>query len=97
MITRAPLGTSTKLSHDTNVTRPTALLSVVLFGIIAWGSIDAFRNEMIEPFEPTSTNDLAQEIFTRWVIPFEVVSIVLLAALIGGIALARKDDEEARS
>ena len=94
MITRAPLGTSTKLSHDTNVTRPTALLSVVLFGIIAWGSVDAFRNEMIEPFEPTSTSDLAQVIFTRWVIPFEVVSIVLLAALIGGIALARKDDEE---
>jgi NADH:ubiquinone oxidoreductase subunit 6 (subunit J) len=28
------------------------------------------------------------------VIPFEVVSIVLLAALIGGIALARRDDEE---
>ena len=32
-------------------------------------------------------------LFDRFVVPFEVVSFVLLAALIGGIAIARKDDE----
>ena len=32
--------------------------------------------------------------FTNWVIPFEAVSFVLLAALIGGIALARRDPAE---
>lgn len=93
MITRAPLGTSTALSQGTNVTRPAALLSAVLFGVIAWGMIDAFDNQMIEPFEPTPTADLADVIFTRLIIPFEVVSIVLLAALIGGIALARRDED----
>ena len=95
MITRAPLGSTTPLSQGTNVTRPAALLSAVLFGVIAWGVLDAFGNEAIEPFEPTPTSDLADVIFTRLIIPFEVVSIVLLAALIGGIALARRDDEEA--
>jgi len=94
MITRAPLGTSTPLSQGTHVTRPAALLSAVLFGVIAWGVIDAFDNQMIDPFEPTPTSELADVIFTRLIIPFEVVSIVLLAALIGGIALARRDDEE---
>jgi len=93
MITRAPLGRNAALSHDTNVTRPAALLSVVLFGIVTWGFIDAFGGSAIEPFESTSTSDLADIIFTRFVIPFEVVSIVLLAALIGGIAIARRDDE----
>lgn len=92
MITRAPLGRTGVLSHDTNVTRPAALLSVVLFALIAWGAIDAFSNDGIVPFEPTSTSDLGNLIFTRFVIPFEVVSIVLLAALIGGISLARRDD-----
>jgi hypothetical protein len=33
--------------------------------------------------------------FERFVIPFEVVSVVLLAALIGGIVLARRDPAEA--
>jgi NADH-quinone oxidoreductase subunit J len=34
---------------------------------------------------------LGDVLFTRYVIPFEAVSFVLLAALIGGIVLARKD------
>lgn len=94
MITRAPLGTTTALSQGTNVTRPAALLSLVLFGMIAWGSVDAFGNNMIEPFESTATSTLGDLIFTRLVIPFEVLSFVLLAALIGGIAIARRDDKD---
>jgi NADH:ubiquinone oxidoreductase subunit 6 (subunit J) len=94
MITRAPLGVDADLSHPRNVAVPAALLSAVLFGVIAYAVIDAFTNTMIEPFEPTPTADLANLLFSRWVIPFEVVSFVLLAALIGGIALARRDEGE---
>ena len=93
MITRAPLGTTAELSHGSNVKAPSALLSVVLLALIGWGMIDAFENAMIEPFEPTATSDLANTIFTRFIIPFEVLSIVLLVALIGGIVLARRDDD----
>ncbi len=93
MITRAPLGTEADLSHTGEVLVPAGLLSVVLFVVIGWAVWDAFGMNMIEPFEPTSTADLANILFSRFVIPFEVVSFVLLAALIGGIALARKDDE----
>ena len=94
MITRAPLGVDADLSHPRRVAVPAALLSAVLFGVIAYAVIDAFTNTMLEPFEPTSTADLANLLFGRWVIPFEVVSFVLLAALIGGIALARRDEGE---
>jgi len=92
MITRAPLGDTTELSHPIKVRIPVALLSFVLFGVIAYAAIDSFSNTMLEPFEPTSTRDIANLLFSRWVIPFEVVSFVLLAALIGGITLARRDD-----
>ncbi len=93
MITRAPLTADSNLSHPVNIQVPAGLLSGMVFGLIAWGMLDAFANDGIEPFEPTATSDIANLIFTRFVIPFEVVSVVLLAALIGGIALARRDDE----
>lgn len=93
MITRAPLGADTVLSHGREVKVPAALLSVVLFGVIASAMVNAFGASMVQPFEPTLTSDMANILFDRFVIPFEVVSFVLLAALIGGIAIARKDDE----
>jgi len=94
MITRAPLGMEAELSHSRDVKVPAALLSVVLFAVIAWAMVDAFGMNVIQRFEPTLTSDLANILFDRFVIPFEVVSFVLLAALIGGIAIARQDDEE---
>jgi len=97
MITRAPLGVEAKLSHGREVTASAALLAVVLFGVIGWSMIDAFGAGKIQPFEPTLTSDLSILLFDRWVIAFEIVSFVLLAALIGGIAIARKDEEEAAS
>ena len=93
MITRAPLGTEADLSHPANVRAPAALLATVVFGVITWALIDAFGNNMLEPFEPTQTSELSVLLFDRFVLPFEVVSFVLLAALIGGIAIARKDEE----
>ena len=35
---------------------------------------------------------IRDRLLTRFVYPFEIVSFVLLAALIGGITLARKDN-----
>jgi NADH-quinone oxidoreductase subunit J len=38
------------------------------------------------------TEAVGEAIFRRYVLPFEAVSFLLLAALIGAIVLARKDD-----
>ncbi|VAW01988.1 hypothetical protein MNBD_ACTINO01-1821 [hydrothermal vent metagenome] len=97
MITRAPLAEEADLSHPRSVRVPAGLLSIVLFAVIAYAVLEAFGNAMIAPFEPSSTAEIANIMFTRWVIPFEVVSFVLLTAMIGGIALARRDDEEGGS
>jgi NADH-quinone oxidoreductase subunit J len=37
---------------------------------------------------------IANGLFNAYVFPFELVSFVLLAAMIGAIALARKEDQE---
>lgn len=95
MITRAPLGADADLSHVGIIKAAAALLSIIVFGIITWAMVDAFGNEAIAAFEPTATNTLSILLFDRYAIPFEVVSFVLLAALIGGIAIARRDDEVA--
>lgn len=99
MITRAPLGRDVALDHPSRVLA--AGVAITLFGFLAWGSIRAFGAAEVGGIgEPTSTAVLGEALLGRFVIPFEVVSFLLLAALIGGITLARKDlspaEEEAR-
>jgi NADH:ubiquinone oxidoreductase subunit 6 (subunit J) len=43
----------------------------------------------------TATGALAQRLFKDWILPFEVVSLLLLAAVIGGVFLARREDRDA--
>jgi NADH-quinone oxidoreductase subunit J len=94
MITRAPLGHETALSHPFRVRAGAALVSGALFLLIGGALLDAFSGQRIEePATATRTADIGQSMFERFVIPFEVVSVVLLAALIGGIVLARRDPE----
>lgn len=92
MVTRAPLGRETRLDHPARVRAGAALVSGALFLLIGGAMLDAFRDLPIPATATvTRTAEIGQSIFERFVIPFEVVSIVLLAALIGGIVLARRD------
>ena len=92
MITKAPLTKNSDLSQPLSMRVPAALLSVILFVVIAWAVVASFGAAVIPlPDTATTTSAIGESLFTNWVIPFEVVSFVLLAALIGGIALARKD------
>lgn len=90
MITRAPTGLDVGLDADEKL-QP-ALLSVALFAMLAWASIDAFGvTEIVSAGTGTSTELIGESLLGRFVVPFEVVSFVLLSALIGGITLARRD------
>jgi len=100
MITRAPTGLDEGLSSDQRVLP--ALLASGVFVMMSWASIDAFGTQLVGSVgEPVPTEIIGDSLFGRFVIPFEVVSFVLLAALIGGITLARRDlspaEEEERS
>ena len=61
-----------------------ALLVALAVGTTDWGA----GRVVI----PTDTNDLARILFSDYTLPFEIVSVLLLAAVIGGIFLAKRDD-----
>jgi NADH-quinone oxidoreductase subunit J len=90
MITRAPTGKDVGLDSPKKVWP--AILSGATFVLLSWASIDAFGStEIVDLGEATSTEVLGLSLLGRFVIPFEVVSFVLLAALIGGVTIARRD------
>jgi NADH:ubiquinone oxidoreductase subunit 6 (subunit J) len=44
-----------------------------------------------ERAEGITTRSVGEVIFSAYVLPFEVVSVLLLAALVGAIVIARRD------
>ncbi len=90
MITRAPTGLDTSLENSRRI--PAALVSIVLFGVLSWGSLSAFgATPVAEAGVATDTSVIAQSLLGRFIVPFEAVGFILLAALVGGVTLARRD------
>lgn len=96
MLTRAPIGKDQDLDNDQRVI--SGVVALFLFGALATLLIDAFRDEKL-----SSTNSIAvgasggnlvrvsDSIFSQYLVPFEVASMLLLAALVGAIVVARRD------
>ncbi|MDH3425730.1 MAG: NADH-quinone oxidoreductase subunit J [Acidimicrobiia bacterium] len=91
MITRAPMGRDVGLDHARRW--PAALIALALFTLMSASMTSLFENQALGE-RVVRTGDLGESIFERFVIPFEVVSVLLLAALIGSIVLARRDPSE---
>jgi len=88
MLTRAPMG---RMALD-NPNRGIALLVAAgTFGVLTWLIWDAFGDERIPLKQVVRTNDIGRSLFDGFVLPFEAISVLLLAALVGAIVLARKD------
>ena len=69
---------------------PAAVLSVVLailFAIV----VASTEWPVTEARVWTDTADLARRLFEGYTLPFEVVSVLLLAAVIGGVFLAKRE------
>jgi NADH-quinone oxidoreductase subunit J len=95
MLTRAKLGADQDLTHKQ--WWGAAATAVVLFGVMAYALIDEYGSKAM-PADPqittvngSNTATVSDSIFSTYLIPFEVVSVLLLAALVGAIVLARKD------
>ena len=91
MITRAQVGAGSSVDHARKW--PAALVALATFVVLAGTAVVFFEDEELVADAATPTETIGDAIFNRFVIPFEAVSFVLLAALIGGIALARRDPE----
>lgn len=93
MLTRAPLGRSEHLDNETGKGIALAV-SVFLFVVVGGATLASFRGQklvFVDKFPQGNTQAVSDSIFSTYLIPFEVVSVMLLAALVGAIVLARKD------
>ncbi|WP_260255887.1 NADH-quinone oxidoreductase subunit J [Streptomyces sp. 840.1] len=93
MLTRAPIGRSPDADSEN---RWAALaVAVAAAGTLVWVVVDAFRTTWIELDGPAqgSTEATGAFLFRHWVLPFEALSVLLLAALVGAVVLSRKAQE----
>ena len=89
MLTRAPIGREANLDNDQRV--PSLVVGLLVFGLLASVLAKQWGRVHVHPSSVGRTADVANSIFTQYVVPFEAVSVVLLAALVGAIVIARRD------
>ncbi len=92
MLTRAPIGKTPGLDNDNRLLA--AIVGVATAATLVFLVIDAFKGGWIDVRGAATGSAQADgsAIFRWWVLPFEVVSVLLLAALVGAIVLVRRPD-----
>jgi NADH-quinone oxidoreductase subunit J len=94
MLTRAKLGKDVNLTNDYWYVGATT--AVMVFAVMAYSLVDYYGDDRLDA-EGTATQvasnteQVSDSIFSTYVVPFEALSVLLLAALVGAIVLARRD------
>lgn len=88
MLTRAPIGAATDLDRPG---WPAALIGGGAGLGLAALFVDAYRWSRVDLPDAGTADRLGTAVFGSWVLPFEVLSVLLLSALIGAIVLSRPD------
>ncbi|ARQ69233.1 NADH-quinone oxidoreductase subunit J family protein [Streptomyces marincola] len=93
MLTKAPIGPSPDADSRN---RPVALVvALAAAATLVTLVVDAFRTAWIDLDTPHgASGPVGESLFRLWVLPFEALSVLLLAALIGAIVVSRKRDGE---
>ena len=89
MLTKASIG------DEENINMPNRVIPVIIatlmFAVMSYSIIDSFRGEKLPTETVTNAATVSDSIFSDFIIPFEAVSVLLLAALIGAVVIARKE------
>ncbi len=87
--------TRSESSSPDNPQKPlAALVASVFFGIIVYAVYNTPWPVVGEGLRRVTLEDLVGSLFSQWVIPFAVASLVLLVALLGAIIIARTEGRE---
>ena len=89
MLTRAPMNPEESL--DNNLRWPGAAAALFLAGILGGLLIHTFHGVKLHITAPIRTATVTDSLFRVYIIPFEVVGVLLLGALVGAVVLARRD------
>ncbi|MEV6553408.1 NADH-quinone oxidoreductase subunit J [Streptomyces sp. NPDC051597] len=93
MLTRAPIGRSP--DADSGNRWAALLVALAAACSLLWVVVDAFRTTWVNLDGPGqgSTKVSGTILFRHWVLPFEALSVLLLAALVGAIVMSRKNGD----
>ncbi|MDW3220102.1 MAG: NADH-quinone oxidoreductase subunit J [Acidimicrobiales bacterium] len=89
MLTRASMGDDESVAQEKRTMA--ALVGVLLAVVMAVALVDTYGDDELVIDAPQGVAEVSDSIFSQYIIPFEAVSVLLLAALIGAIVVARKD------
>lgn len=90
MLTRTRIGEETDLNYEQRWIG--GLVSTALFAVMGYSLWEFYGSEALAADRvPTPTAEVADSIFSTYIVPFEAISVLLLAALIGAIVVARRD------
>ncbi len=89
MLTRTRIGDEEKTDHRNRLGAILAGLAVA--GVTIYTVIAGFGDAELGADTRTTTAEVSDSIFSQYIIPFEAVSVLLLAALIGAIVVARRE------
>lgn len=93
MLTRSPMQTRESLDNSQRIAA--AAVALFVFAVIVSLLVDAYGADQIELSDNLvavgSARNVGSSIFRDFLVPFEVVSMLLLAALVGAVVIARRD------
>ncbi|MFH8345907.1 NADH-quinone oxidoreductase subunit J [Streptomyces sp. NPDC018045] len=97
MLTKAPIGRAP--NADSGNRWAALTMAVASAAALVWVVTDAFRTTWIDLDGAVqgSTEASGRSLFQYWVLPFEALSVLLLAALVGAIVLSRKHGDRERT
>jgi len=92
MLTRAPIGPSLDLDGSRVAA---AVVAIATSGTLVVLLINAFGDVRVDLHATAVGNGevIGAALFRWWVLPFELLSLLLLAALVGAVVLTREDIE----
>jgi NADH-quinone oxidoreductase subunit J len=90
MLTRARIGDEPDLDYEHRWLG--VLVAGLLLAVMSYSLWDRFEDTLLPADrEIQRTAEVADSIFATYIVPFEAISVLLLAALIGAIVVARRD------
>lgn len=92
MLTRARIGDDDLPDQGPGTKLAAVLTAVLLFGVMTAAVVDYFEDAELPENTRTTTAEVSDSIFSQFIVPFEAASVLLLAALIGAIVIARREE-----
>ena len=89
MLTRASMGDDDSVAAEKRLMA--GLVAVLLAVVMGVALIDSYSDTRVVIEEPQPFEAVSDAIFSQYIVAFEAVSVLLLAALIGAIVVARRD------